>query len=164
MTHDQSGAATVNRRQFLTAAAAAAAVVSLPVLQARADAPAKPDKPVDCGELTKFAKDGVTSTFAKKPNNFFLIREEGKLYACSSLCTHKNYPLTVKDDELYCSKHKSEFTLAGIVTAGPAKRSLPRYGIKADEKGRVVVDMSKEYSEKDWDDAASFIAVGDKKK
>ncbi len=162
-THDQQTTIPVTRRQFLAATAAVVTVVSLPVLTARADdakkADAKEKKPVDCGELTKFDKDGVTDTHAKKPDNFFLIRADGKLYACTSLCTHKNYPLTVKDDELYCEKHKSEFSLQGTVTHGPAKRSLPRYGIKTDDKGVVFVDTAKEYAEKDWDDEKSFVKV-----
>ena len=158
-THDQT--IPVTRRQFLAATAAVVTVVSLPVLSARADGPkadAKASKPVDCGELTKFDKDGVTDAHAKK-DKFLLIRDDGKLYACTSLCTHKNYPLQVKDNELYCPKHKSEFTFQGTVTAGPAKRSLPRYGIKTDDKGVVFVDTSKEYAEKDWDDEGSFVKV-----
>jgi nitrite reductase/ring-hydroxylating ferredoxin subunit len=153
----------MNRRDFLVATGvAAAAVLSLPVLQNTAQAapaPTMPDKPVDCGDLKDFDKDGVTDKFAKKPNYFFIVRKDGKLYACLSLCTHKYAPLTVKSDEFYCPKHKSEFTYEGTVTAGPAKTSLPRYAISKDDKGHVIVDCSKEFSESKWDDAASFIKV-----
>jgi nitrite reductase/ring-hydroxylating ferredoxin subunit len=152
----------MNRRDFLVASGvAAAAVLSLPVLQnsARADAPKMPDKPVDCGALKDFDKDGVTDTFAKKPNYFFIVRKDGKLYACSSVCTHKYAALTVKSDEFYCPKHKSEFSYEGTVTAGPAKSSLPRYAISTDDKGHVIVDGTKEFSESKWDDTASFIKI-----
>ena len=88
----------MNRRSFLVAAGvAAAAVISLPVLQAQADPDgpgpggpggAKPDKPIDVGELKSFDTDKVTDTWAKKPGHFFVIRHEGKLYASTALCTH----------------------------------------------------------------------------
>ncbi len=155
----------MNRRNFLVVAgAAAAAVLSLPVLQAHAEPPAggpatKPSKPIDVGTLKSFDKDGVTATWAKKSGHFFIIREDGKLYACTSLCTHKNRPLQVKGDELYCPAHKSEFTFQGTVTAGPAKRSLPRYGISVDDSGHVLVDCTKEFTESKWDDAASFVKI-----
>ena len=104
----------MNRRDFLVATGVAAfAVLSLPVLQsvALADgAPTLPDKPVDAGELKSFDKDKVYDSFAKKPNYFFLVRKDGKLYACSAVCTHKYVALTVKKDEFYCPKHKSEFS------------------------------------------------------
>ena len=152
----------MNRRDFLLATGVAAvAVLSLPVLQdsAMAAAPAMPDKPVDVGALKDYDKDGVTEKFAKKPSYIYIVRKDGKLYACLSLCTHKYAAMTVKKDEFYCPKHKSEFSLEGTVTAGPAKMSLPRYAISTNEKGHVMVDCSKEFSESKWDDTGSFIKV-----
>ena len=152
----------MNRRDFLLATGVAAvACLSLPVLQpaAFAAAPTMPDKPVDVGALKDFDKDGVTDTFAKKPNYFYLVRKDGKLYACSAVCTHKYAALTVKSDEFYCPKHKSEFSYEGTVTAGPAKSSLPRYAISLGADGKITVDMTKTFEEKKWDDAASFVEV-----
>ena len=156
----------VNRRQFLaTAAAAAAAVVSLPVLQPPASAagprqkPTPPDKPVDAGPLAGFAKDGVTDKYAKSDASFFLVRRGGKLVATSSLCTHRYCPVTPQDDEFFCKCHKSHFTLDGEVTDGPAKRSLPRYGIRVDDQQHVIVEPGHEFPEAKWDDPASFVKV-----
>jgi nitrite reductase/ring-hydroxylating ferredoxin subunit len=152
----------MNRRTFLLATGVAAVgLISLPVLQSSAEAaaPTMPDKPVDVGALKDFDKDGVTQTFAKKPNYIFIVRKDGKLYACLSMCTHKYRPLTVKTDEFYCPAHKSEFSFEGTVTNGPAKSSLPRYAISVDDKGHVIVDCSKEFSEAKWDDPASFITI-----
>jgi cytochrome b6-f complex iron-sulfur subunit len=154
-----------NRRDFLLAAGVAAvALVSLPVLQnavlaAPATAPTMPDTPVDVGLLSSYSKDGVTQKFAKKPNYIFIVRKDGKLYACLSMCTHRYVALTVKEDEFYCPKHKSEFTFEGTVTHGPAKNSLPRYAISVGGDGHVVVDCSKEFSETQWDDPKSFVVV-----
>jgi nitrite reductase/ring-hydroxylating ferredoxin subunit len=153
----------MNRRDFLVAAGVAAAVFSLPVLQpsafAAAAPPTMPEKPVDVGPLSDYSKDGVTQKFAKKPNYLFLVRKDGKLYACLSMCTHKYRPLTVKADEFYCNAHKSEFSFEGTVTNGPAKDSLPRYKITTDDNGHVIVDCSKEFKESEWDDKDSYIAI-----
>ena len=152
----------MNRRDFLVATGVAVAALSLPVLQSRAFAappPTMPDKPVDAGELKSFDKDGVTQTFAKKPNYLFIIRKDGKLYASLSMCTHKYHALTVKDDELYCPAHKSEFSFEGTVTNGPAKTSLPRYKISVDDNGHVIVDCTKQFSESKWDDPDSFVTI-----
>jgi nitrite reductase/ring-hydroxylating ferredoxin subunit len=153
----------MNRRNFLFATGvAAAAVLSLPVLQPSVHAappPPMPGQPIDVGELKSFDHDGVYQKFAKRPNFIFLVREDGKLYACLSMCTHRYRPLTVKDDEFYCPAHHSEFSFAGTVTKGPAEDSLPRYAISLDEKGHVMVDCSKEFRESKWDDAASFVTI-----
>ena len=155
----------VNRRQFLAAAAVATAAVSLPVLQPAASAagpkqkPTPPDKPVDVGPLSDFAKDGVTDKWAKSDASFFVVRHDGKLFAPSSLCTHRFCTLQVETDNLYCKCHKSHFTQAGEVIDGPAKRSLPRYKITVNDKQHVIVEPKTEYTEKQWDDAASFVKV-----
>ncbi len=98
----------VNRREFLATVAAmtAAAVISLPVLQPAALAarkrPVASDKPIDCGPLTAFAKDGVTDTWAKT-GNFFVVRTGGKLIAVSNICTHRFYPVRLRGDEFFCN-------------------------------------------------------------
>jgi cytochrome b6-f complex iron-sulfur subunit len=156
-----SDPAQVNRRDFLaTVAVATAAVVSLPVLEAQAarKPPKLPDKPIDVGPLTAFAKDGVTDTWAKD-DSFFVVRRGGKLFAVSNICTHRFCPVQVQPDQFYCKCHKSSFTLDGEVTDGPAETSLPHYGISTDAKGHVMVDTSKEFAEAKWEDPASFIKV-----
>jgi Rieske Fe-S protein len=152
----------MNRRDFLVATGVAAvSLMSLPVLQntVMAAGPTLPDKPVNAGLLTSYDKDGVTKKYAGKPNYFFVVRKDAKLYACSSICTHKFRPLTLKDNEFFCPSHKSEFSFEGTVTHGPARDSLPRYGISVDDKGQVMVDCTKEFSESKWDDAASFVVI-----
>ena len=157
-------APSVNRRQFLAAAAVVA--VALPVLQpqpasaaGQREKPKVPDTPVDVGAVSDFAKDGVTDKWAKSAASFFVVRHGGKLVAMSSLCTHRYCPVTVQDDGFFCKCHKSVFTIDGEVTDGPAKRSLPRYGIKVDAQQHVIVSPGKEFPEAKWDDADSFVKV-----
>jgi cytochrome b6-f complex iron-sulfur subunit len=160
---ETSGTET-SRRGFLIATATVAAALGLPVLSTLGDPPstapaAGAAAPIDAGALGDFSADGVTETFAKT-GKFFIIREDGKLYASSSLCTHKRCVLTFQDNELYCKCHRSEFDLTGVPTAGPAKRPLERYGVTLDDSKHVLVDKSKKFPQEKWDDAGSFLKVG----
>jgi len=154
----------LSRRDFLMTAAATAAVISLPVLQAHGADDTPPAKakeaagpPVDAGLLGSFDKDGITNKFAKS-NKFFLIRNDGKLFAVTSLCTHRGAQMTAEGDkDLFCPRHKSYFSLEGTVTGGPAKSSLPRYAISLNDDKHVMVDKSKQFKEVQWSDPASFI-------
>jgi nitrite reductase/ring-hydroxylating ferredoxin subunit len=156
----------MNRRAFLVTAATTAVVLSLPVLDAAAaDAPAAGAAPagaVDAGALSSYSKDGVTDTWAAKgKGEFLIIRQEGKLFAASSICTHKACVVQKTADDLYCKCHRSHFSFHGTATQGPAQKSgsLPRYAISQDANGHVLVDKSKKFSEKQWDDPASFIKI-----
>jgi nitrite reductase/ring-hydroxylating ferredoxin subunit len=148
----------MSRRDFLVTAAATAAVISLPILQSRADdAPPKASaKPVNVGPLGSFDKDGIFDKWANS-DKFFIIREDGKLYAVTVFCTHKGFPLISRGQDLFCTKHKSDFSLEGTVTGGPAKSSLPRFAIKLDDQKNVIVDKSTSFKEVQWSDPASFI-------
>jgi nitrite reductase/ring-hydroxylating ferredoxin subunit len=148
----------LNRRSFLFTAAAA--VISLPVLQPGVfadDAPAAA-KPIDVGTLADYPKDGGTDKFQAK-DKIFVFREDSQIYACTSICTHKGAALQLKEDEIFCGKHNSHFTFEGTVTGGPAKKSLPRYAITLGADGHLMVDKSKSFAEKKWTDPASFVTV-----
>jgi len=153
----------LNRRQFLIAAATTAAVISLPILQAQAQEtptthPA--GKVLDVGPLKSFDKDGITDKWSKpKQGGFFVLRENGKLYACTSKCTHRGATISNEGTELVCHQHDSHFSLDGTVTSGPAQRSLPRYAISVDDNGHVLVDKSKQFTEVQWTDPASFVTI-----
>jgi nitrite reductase/ring-hydroxylating ferredoxin subunit len=114
-------------------------------------------KQVEVGKLVDFAKDGVVDTFAK-PNKFFLIRDAGRLYAPTAICTHKKCTIKIKKDVLTCPCHNSKFTNAGVPQGGPAKVSLYRFGISVNDTGVVVVDKTKTFDEKKWEEAGSYVA------
>ncbi len=147
----------MTRRDFVVATAAACACAMCPFQTTlAADA-----KPIDVGALKDFAKDGVVDKFAEK-GGFFVIRRGGLLYATSSQCTHKGGQVVydAKDPaQLSCTKHKGFYNLQGAATGGKPKQSLPRLGISADAKGRVLVDASKQFAEKQWDQAGAFLKV-----
>ena len=165
----------LNRRQFVvTAAVTAAATCCACGLAQAAEAeghqetkdkpgpttgPAFAKGPVDVGPKSAYTKDGVTDKFAKS-NRVLVIRHEGKIYAPTATCTHKNCALKAgKSDDIACGCHGSKFSLMGTATKGPAKGSLYRYAISVNDNGHIIVDKSKQFDEKDWDkDGASIPA------
>ena len=160
----------LNRRQFVVTAAvtAAAACCACEMAQA-ADAPAGGDQhdrphgplpkgPFDAGPKSNYSKDGVTDTFAKK-ERILIIRHDGKIYAPTATCTHKNCAVKLKGEDIVCPCHGSKYSIEGTSTKGPAKGSLYRYAIKVDEKGHVIVDRDKQFEEKDWDKDGASISV-----
>src|SRR5438128_9003592 len=145
----------LNRREFVAAAAACAFCIACPenVLAATAKGP------VDAGDLSAFTKEGVYDGLSQS-QGFFLISSKGKLYAASSTCTHKSNQVSIDSEnhhQLKCEKHGSLFALDGRVVKPPAKRSLPRFAIKLDEKKHVIVDPTKRVEEANWQDPASFL-------
>jgi nitrite reductase/ring-hydroxylating ferredoxin subunit len=166
MSSSSEGSPDLNRRDFLAAAAAVtcACAVGCPFA---ADAFAAADAaPVDVGTLADFAKDGPYDKFAKKPTSLLVIRGEGKLYAPTALCTHKNANLKVEDGEIVCPKHDSPFDNQGLPKPKtkegddtPAKKPLVRYAISKNGDGHILVDKSRTFEKGQWDDPSSFVKV-----
>jgi Rieske Fe-S protein len=94
-----------------------------------------------------------------RPNKLAVVRNDGRIYACSARCTHKSSPLKVKDGEFACPSHGSTFSVHGTVTKGPAKESLVRYAIAKNDAGNLIVDTSKSFREVDWEKAEAFVQV-----
>ena len=147
----------MNRREFVATAVGCAFCAACPenLLAATAKGP------VDAGEVSAFAKEGIYDSLTQS-QGFFLISSKGKLYATSSTCTHKANLVSIdpeKAGQLKCEKHGSLFSLEGKVVKAPAKRSLPRYGIKLDAKKHVIVDPTKRFEESNWNDPNSFVKL-----
>ena len=158
----------MNRRDFLTViAAATCACCACGIAEADEQRPptsgpgagpggAMAKTPVDVGPKSDYAKDGVSDKFSKS-HRILVVRHEGKIYAPTSTCTHKNAAVRVKDGEIVCPNHGSRYSIMGTPTKGPAKASLFRYGISLDDKGHIIVDRAKQFGEKQWDDPAASI-------
>jgi len=81
--------------------------------------------------------DGVTTLI-------FVVRREKKVFALSSVCTHKGCKVRAQDDGSYhCKCHGSTFDREGKVTKRPAKRDLPRLGVALDERSHVLVRIER---------------------
>ncbi|MEA2709355.1 MAG: cytochrome b6-f complex iron-sulfur subunit [Phycisphaerales bacterium] len=167
----------MNRRNFVVLATVGAAVAACACESAlAADAPAgegkekeSPKAPppnvgtVNVGKKAKYDKDGVSDEFAKK-NRVLVVRHEGKIYAPTATCTHKNCAVKLKENakqekEIVCPCHGSKFTVQGTSLKGPAKGSLYRYGLSVNADGDIIVDKEKQFSEKEWEKDGAFITV-----
>jgi len=173
---NESGGATdqgapMNRRHFLAVAAAATATCACAAyceFASAQDAPAKDADTgtVEIGTVADYAKDGPYDKYAKKPNNVLVVREGGKLYALTSVCTHKKKQLKVEEGEIVCTAHDSPFDNQGVPKPKtkegdetPAKDPLDRFAITRAPDGKLIVDKSKRFPKGKWEDAAAFIKL-----
>lgn len=119
----------------------------------------KAPQQIDIGDMKDFAKDGVTEKWSKGNTRFLVIRDSGKLYAASSICTHKGCVLKMKEAVITCPCHQSTFTNDGVPASGKATVSLFRYGVSLDDKKHIIVDKAKQFEEKKWDDDGASLKV-----
>jgi Rieske Fe-S protein len=147
-----------NRRQFIAGAAAAALVSGCE----EQDAPPKPDdeapmndparpattqpatqtagKVAAAGRVSDYATDQVYDAF--RDDGFFVIRRDGKLYALSSVCTHRGCKVRARPDASFvCRCHGSNFSPEGKVLNGPATRDLPRLSVASGDNGNLLVKL-----------------------
>lgn len=156
----QGNEANVNRRDFVAAAAVAGGLLALGCARlAKADDASASGDVVDVGPKTDFAQDGANMTWSHS-KHLVVMRESGKLYAMSSRCTHRGCVLGDAGDHLHCPCHGSDFGYDGSPTGGPAHDPLTRYGISTNDAGHVLVDPQKKFTQDQWSDPASFVAVG----
>jgi nitrite reductase/ring-hydroxylating ferredoxin subunit len=150
----------LNRREFVVAAACAAgACMICGSLANAADAPAAGSaNAVDIGTAADYATDGPNDKLADT-KKIIVVRENGKIYAMSAMCTHKGATVKIKGTELVCPKHNSHFDNEGKPNKGPAKAALFRLGITQNADGHLIVDPSKKFGENQWNDAAASVSV-----
>jgi Rieske Fe-S protein len=128
----------INRRQFLLLTAGLAA--GCKTANDGGATAAKEQRIVNVGSMSNYANDGVYNNF--RDEGFFVIRQNGKLFALSAICTHRNCKLTAEPDRsFYCKCHGSTFDAAGHVTQGPARRDLPVFSAVTDDNGRLLVKL-----------------------
>lgn len=159
----------MNRRQLLTAAAAATAAACLGCLGNPADlladdappatAPSTQPTTLDVGTLADYPADGITKTWLKK-NKVAVIRHSGHLYACTAICTHRGGTLRTPDGLTFvCPRHHAMFDIDGNVIKGPADLPLNRFAITLSADGHITVDKTKTFTPDQWTDPASFIKI-----
>jgi cytochrome b6-f complex iron-sulfur subunit len=156
----------VDRRQFVSAAVVAVSGVACAGLtsctQTAPYAPASAG-PVDVGPLSEVARSGsdVNGSFVRR-GHFLLVNERGRLYALSSICTHRGCdvkPSPRGPAPLQCPCHDSVFTLEGKPVSGPAKRPLQRLAIVVIANGHVIVDPSRRFGPQEWENPDAYIVT-----
>jgi len=148
----------MNRRSFIVRATGA---ISLVVLQIRGTGQTTtPSRslPVEIGPPADFAANSLTDRFAEH-DGILVAHQGGRIYAMTSVCTHRRGSIELTDGRLQCTSHGSVFDSAGRRVAGPAKDPLMRYSISLDPRGKLIVDKSRTFDESEWSKPASFYAV-----
>jgi menaquinol-cytochrome c reductase iron-sulfur subunit len=77
---------------------------------------------------------------SEKATAWLVRKDENNVVAFSPQCTHLGcaYHWESNDKAFVCPCHASEFSIDGVVLAGPAPRPLDRYKVKI-ESGRVML-------------------------
>jgi cytochrome b6-f complex iron-sulfur subunit len=128
----------INRREFLTLMATFVAGCSS-VQKISAPSSVK-NRLVNAGPVSNYAAEGVYAAF--RSQGFFIIRQGAKLFALSSVCTHRRCLVDVEPDRsFFCPCHGSIFSPDGDVTHGPARRNLPVLGTSVNENGELLVTI-----------------------
>jgi Rieske Fe-S protein len=129
----------INRRQFLILTTATATCAATDGLALSAGGVGS-EQVIDAGPVSNFAADRVYDSF--RESGFFVIRKGTKLFALSSICTHRKFRLKAEPDcSFYCSRHGSTFDPGGHVTQGPAERDLPVLATSVNEAGHLLVKV-----------------------
>jgi nitrite reductase/ring-hydroxylating ferredoxin subunit len=150
----------MNRREFVAAMACAACMCGLGGAgELLADTPAS-GTTLDVGPKSNYTADGITDTWMKAPNKVAVIRHAGRIYAITTVCTHRGSIINAENNSTFeCPRHHATYDIAGNVTQGPAKVALVHYAISVNGDGNIIVDKTKSFTATQWDDPNSFVKV-----
>jgi len=99
----------------------------------------------------------------KKQYNVWIVRDDEKIIALSTVCTHLGCtPNWLETERKFkCPCHGSGFRSSGINFEGPAPRPLERYKISLANDGQVLIDKTKsfKYEKGEWNRTESFLKV-----
>jgi cytochrome b6-f complex iron-sulfur subunit len=116
---------------------------------------------VKVGFPDNFEEGKVEEKF--KDKNMWIVKDQGKIYALSTTCTHLGCTPNwlEREQKFKCPCHGSGFYKSGINFEGPAPRPLERWAVAVGDDGQVVVDKSKKFQEErgEWENPESFIKV-----
>ena len=99
----------------------------------------------------------------KKQYNVWIVRDDEKIIALSTVCTHLGCTPNWQETErkFKCPCHGSGFRASGINFEGPAPRPLERFKISLANDGQIIVDKTKmfKYEKGEWNRTESFLKV-----
>jgi cytochrome b6-f complex iron-sulfur subunit len=150
----------LTRRDFVAAAAVGAAcAVCCNTASAAPDDPgpkASPETTFNAGPVKEF-KEGANTAFSRT-NETTIVKTGSKVFAVTSVCTHKGCHVKPADDHFKCPCHPSQFSLDGKVIHGPAKKALVHYGVSAKD-GNLIVDKTKEFDDTQYDANGASVSI-----
>lgn len=93
----------------------------------------------------------------------WMVKEQGRLYALSVICTHLGCVPSWLPAELKfkCPCHGSGFYSNGVNFEGPAPRPLERFKISLTPSGEILVDKTRVFRQElgQWDHPDAYIPV-----
>ena len=97
----------------------------------------------------------------KQDQSVWIVREQDRIYAVHSKCTHLGCtPNWFEDEGVFkCPCHGSQFDSNGVNFAGPAPRPLDRFSLYKDDAGKISIDKSKIYTYKNFDKPGAYLEV-----
>ncbi len=106
---------------------------------------------------------GEVSERWKEKHAVWIGRDEEKIYALSTVCTHLGCTPNwmAMEGKFKCPCHGSGFYKTGINFEGPAPRPLERFKITLADDGQILVDKTKKYQQEkgEWSEPESFLTV-----
>lgn len=106
---------------------------------------------------------GDVSERWKEKHATWVVRDEEKIFALSTVCTHLGCTPNwlANEGKFKCPCHGSGFYKTGINFEGPAPRPLERFKIYISEDGQIVIDKTKMYQQEkgEWNDPDSYLVV-----
>jgi nitrite reductase/ring-hydroxylating ferredoxin subunit len=157
-----SNAFGAERRAFLHDAASAVAAALVLLGARRADALVRPlafGAALSArGEIVRYALPAADGATIDREHDVILTRWQGRVYAFSLACPHRNTALRwlAADARFQCPKHESKYRPDGSFIEGRATRGMDRFAITRDGDA-VVVDLAVLYRE--TDDRARWAAA-----
>jgi len=97
----------------------------------------------------------------KQEQSIWIVRENDRLYAIHSKCTHLGCtPNYYADEGIFkCPCHGSQFNSDGVNFAGPAPRPLDRCMIYIADDGVICVDKSRIYTHKEFNKMGAYLKL-----
>jgi cytochrome b6-f complex iron-sulfur subunit len=75
-----------------------------------------------------------------------IVREENRIAAISTTCTHLGCIVAISDTGFSCPCHGSRYDQDGVVTGGPAPKPLPWFKVSVAPNGEIEVDKNTQVS------------------
>jgi apoptosis-inducing factor 3 len=130
-------------------------------------------KEVSIGQDSDYGEGELYEVSVGDDRQVLITRQEGKLYAIGSRCSHYGYPLAkgVKcGNEVVCALHDAAFDIkTGKVIRGPGLDGLPTYAIRVGKNKEVFVTVPVEnfpgkvplpLSKRDPKNKTTYVIVG----
>lgn len=122
----------------------------------------EPKQSFRAGRTDEYVSGEVSERF-KDQYGVWIVRDNEKIYALATVCTHLGCtPNWLESESKFkCPCHGSGFYKTGVHFEGPAPRPLERYKIVLNDEGEILIDKTKKFQQEkgEWTDPESYLLV-----